>query len=155
MKRAHEPFNVRLYRTRSERGLTMSQVQAATGIAPRMQNAYETGLHLPNTPALTKLAVVLDVSVDYLVGNVADRRRLPRIEQTVPTSDRVKEVRRVRDLSQEGLAVLLKTTRTCVSRWEHGRLPDFWSVAGIAAKCKVSADWLLGFSDEMEVACAA
>jgi len=146
----HDPFNVRLYRTRSERRLTMTEVHAMTGIAPRMQNLYESGAHIPGVPALTKIAICMDVSVDYLLGLTDDRRRHGRHEAAGSVGERLKTARGTLNLSQDSLAQLLRTSRSRVAKWEAGQYPGFWSLAEIAAKCKVSADWLVGLSDNME-----
>lgn len=156
MKRAHEPFNVRLYRTRSDRAISMHDLCVATGISLVAQNANERGTRIPRYEALRLLAVHLDVSADYLAGFTDERSRLPSgVTVATEFADRIKHVRAERNLSQYALTRILKTTRERVGRWERDQFPSYWSLVEIAAKCKVSVDWLLGLSEQMEASCAA
>ena len=53
------------------------------------------------------------------------------------------------DVSQEDLALKIGTKQTTLSNWERGfREPNFNGLALISTSCEVSADWLLGLSDE-------
>ena len=62
-------------------------------------------------------------------------------------SDRLKELRG--DLSQDAFALKIGTKQTTLSNWERGfREPNFSGLILISTSCGVSADWLLGLSDE-------
>ena len=53
------------------------------------------------------------------------------------------------DVSQEDFALKIGTKQTTLSNWERGfREPNFNGLALISTSCEVSADWLLGLSDE-------
>lgn len=53
------------------------------------------------------------------------------------------------NLSQEDFANIIGTKQTTLSNWERGfREPNFSGLALISTSCEVSADWLLGLSDE-------
>ena len=61
--------------------------------------------------------------------------------------ERLKELRG--DLSQDDFALKIGTKQTTLSNWERGfREPNFSGLALIATSCGVSADWLLGLTDE-------
>ena len=53
------------------------------------------------------------------------------------------------NLSQEDFANIIGTKQTTLSNWERGfREPNFSGLALISTSCEVSADWLLGLSDD-------
>ena len=53
------------------------------------------------------------------------------------------------DVSQEDFALKIGTKQTTLSNWERGfREPNFNGLVLISTSCEVSADWLLGLSDE-------
>ena len=56
------------------------------------------------------------------------------------------------DVSQEDFALKIGTKQTTLSNWERGfREPNFNGLALISTSCEVSADWLLGLSDDRGV----
>ena len=64
-------------------------------------------------------------------------------------SQRLKELRKLRGLSQAALSQLLGVSQQAVGKWETGRsTPDPQTVAAIAAELGVSADYLLGVDGE-------
>lgn len=63
--------------------------------------------------------------------------------------ERLKELRKNRNLSQKALAIILKTNNSSVCDWECGRTqPDMETLVKIALFFDVSADYLLGLEDE-------
>ena len=64
-------------------------------------------------------------------------------------SQRLKELRKLRGLSQAALSQLLGVSQQAVGKWETDRsTPDPQTVAAIAAELGVSADYLLGVEGE-------
>ena len=61
-------FNNRLREVRMLRGLTQEGLSEIVGIGLRNYQYYEQGKHVPSFEVLIKLADVLNVSIDYLVG---------------------------------------------------------------------------------------
>jgi transcriptional regulator with XRE-family HTH domain len=63
---------------------------------------------------------------------------------------RIRTARRQRGLSQEGLARLVDASKNSVQNWErNGTLPRSETVAALARALDVSADYLLGLSDDL------
>ena len=61
--------------------------------------------------------------------------------------ERLKELRG--NLSQDDFAFKIGTKQTTLSNWERGfREPNFSGLVLIANSCGVSADWLLGLTDD-------
>ena len=62
---------------------------------------------------------------------------------------RIKELRLEKGFTQKELAQKLNTTNSAVCDWEKGRTqPDLQTLASIAKIFDVSADYLLGLSDD-------
>ena len=61
-------FNVRLREMRKKRNHTQQWMADTLGIALRSYQCYETGTRTPNYELLTRIADILDVSIDYLFG---------------------------------------------------------------------------------------
>jgi len=69
----------------------------------------------------------------------------------MPLSDRIREGRRAKKLSQNDLARRLQTTAMTVSRWERGVAePSFRFCKAMAEVFGVSLDWLGGVAGEDE-----
>jgi len=63
--------------------------------------------------------------------------------------ERLKELRKSKNLSQKQLAEVLKTNNSSICDWECGRSqPDLETLAFTAQYFEVSADYLLGLEDE-------
>jgi len=65
--------------------------------------------------------------------------------------EKIKELRKAQDITQEKLAAYLNISYQAVSKWENGTaLPDITLIPGIANFFGVSADELLGMKDTEE-----
>lgn len=62
-------FSERLKNLRKKVGLTQVDVAGKLGISQQAYASWERGLKKPTQENLVKIAQVLNVSVDYLVGN--------------------------------------------------------------------------------------
>lgn len=64
-------------------------------------------------------------------------------------SERLKDLRKIKNLTQKQLAEILKTTNSSICDWECGRSqPDLDALVCIAEFFEISADYLLGLEDE-------
>ena len=61
-------FNKRLREMRMKRGLTQQYIAELCNIALRTYQCYEQGTRTPSYELLTKLADIMDISTDYLLG---------------------------------------------------------------------------------------
>ncbi|RKJ18391.1 XRE family transcriptional regulator [bacterium D16-50] len=61
-------FNKRLREMRMKRGYTQQKLADSVDIALRSYQCYETGTRTPCYDLLVRLADILDVSLDYLLG---------------------------------------------------------------------------------------
>ena len=60
-----------------ERGLSVRQFEASSGIPTGSVQAWKSGRYSPSGTSLQKIADYFDVSVDYLLGNTDDKQRKP------------------------------------------------------------------------------
>ena len=64
-------------------------------------------------------------------------------------SERLRELRKNKNLSQKALAEILKTNNSSICDWECGRTePDIETLACMAIFFDVTSDYLLGLEDE-------
>lgn len=62
-------FSERLKKLRKDTGLTQVDVASKLGISQQAYASWERGAKKPTQDNLVKIAQILNVSVDYLVGN--------------------------------------------------------------------------------------
>jgi len=65
-------FTKRLKQARKEKGLNQDQVAGHLNMLRQTYSAYETGRSTPDPETLKVLALLFDVSVDYLMNNTDD-----------------------------------------------------------------------------------
>ena len=63
-----EKFAKSLRDTRSARGLTQARLAELLAVSPRVYNRWERGAAIPRLDTLVKIAEILEVSLDELVG---------------------------------------------------------------------------------------
>lgn len=80
-------FNDRLRALRQQRAMTQAEVARELNISQAAYSKYEVGTSSPNPETLAKLANLLGVSADYLVGSDNNKDRQGYIR--VPVLDRV------------------------------------------------------------------
>ena len=66
-------FSERLKKLRKDAGLTQVNVSEKLGISQPAYASWERGIKKPTQDNLVKIAQVLNVSVDYLVGNSEEK----------------------------------------------------------------------------------
>ena len=62
----------RLKYLREKKGLTQKDVASRLGLEPAAISKYELDMREPNIEALKKLAIIFNVSIDYLLGRTSD-----------------------------------------------------------------------------------
>lgn len=66
-------FSERLKKLRKDAGFTQVDVASKLGISQQAYASWERGVKKPTQDNLVKIAQVLNVSVDYLVGNLEEK----------------------------------------------------------------------------------
>lgn len=68
----------RMRRFRQEKGLSLTEMEKATGISRTSITLYESDIHNPNLMNATTICGVLDITIDELVGLKEPMRKGPR-----------------------------------------------------------------------------
>lgn len=66
-------FSERLKKHRKDIGLTQVDIASRLGISQQAYASWERGVKKPTQENLVKIAQILDVSIDYLVGNSEEK----------------------------------------------------------------------------------
>ncbi|MDP9974561.1 transcriptional regulator with XRE-family HTH domain [Variovorax paradoxus] len=74
-------FPERLRTAREYRGLNQAELATKAGLQPSAISHFETGARKPSFDNLHLLADALDVTIDYLLGRVADFKALAGADQ--------------------------------------------------------------------------
>jgi transcriptional regulator with XRE-family HTH domain len=61
-------LRMRITKTRESKGLNQAQLAEKAGITPAAVSQIEKGNRVPSIPVLHRIAGVLEVSIDYLMG---------------------------------------------------------------------------------------
>jgi transcriptional regulator with XRE-family HTH domain len=113
-----EEFAQRLRETRSARGLTQTRLAELLEVSPRVYNRWERGAAIPRLDTLVKVAEILEVSLDELVGRKEPDDDVLKIRNPELHS-LYKEIDRLSDEDQQALVVLIDSL---VKRSEFQRM---------------------------------
>ena len=58
----------KIKRLRTQRGISQIDLSTQLGVSKSVVSSYENGIHLPPYDVLIKIALLFDVSTDYLLG---------------------------------------------------------------------------------------
>lgn len=78
---ATESFSKRLMNLRKERGLSQTELGTMIDRTKYTISAYERGIAQPTFEVLVELSQVLDVDINYLLGNTDERRPAPHMTE--------------------------------------------------------------------------
>lgn len=70
-----ELFSERLKWLREKKGLTQKEMAENIGVSPQYYGRFEKGTGEPNLETLVKIRIILDESLDFIVGYILDDRR--------------------------------------------------------------------------------
>lgn len=143
-------FHDRLYSLRVRHGFSQAQVIAQTGIKQSSYSNYEAGLYVPDINTICDLSDVFAVSIDYLCGYADTSLRVSNTKiSNLP--DRLKELRKLKHLTQEATGSRIGVTQTNYSAYERGRfIPPLDKVHALAKLHGVSMDYLCGYNESTD-----
>jgi transcriptional regulator with XRE-family HTH domain len=105
------PFGERLYKLRKERGMTQSELAEAIGSSQRAISSYETVVEHPPASVIVKLAKVLRVSTDDMLG-----LRKPKLTRQSPEAQRLwKKFQQVSKLPEKDRRAIMRMVNSLVS----------------------------------------
>ena len=71
----------RLKELREEKGYTQQEIASKIGLTKGAYGCYERGISVPDTQTLLELAEIFDVTTDYLLGRVDNKKPLEDISE--------------------------------------------------------------------------
>lgn len=129
---------------------TQSFVAEKIGLKPNAYTQFECQNRIIPLEYLNKFCNFFNVSLDYVLGlnskeKYADSKRELDFNLFIT---RIQEYRNEKKLSQSALAMKTGIPRTSISTYENNNCPvSTKSLYKICSKCGLSADYLLGRSD--------
>lgn len=105
MKDIMKTFKTRLKESRMAAGLTQVKLAEIIGVTKSVYNKYETGDVKPPIDKIIKIAMVLHVSIDYLVG-LRDDAKIQTEQEQYKTQREQDLLKQYRSLSQHGQTVI-------------------------------------------------
>lgn len=135
-------FPAKLRQLMEEHGATQDKVAEICDVKRQTVAQWKDGNTCPDIISLQKISEMFNVSADWLLEN-------PDFSATFElTGERIAKLRTQMGLTQKQLAEKLHTSREMVNYWENGnRRINTNDVINLAKITGVSADWLLGLSD--------
>lgn len=130
-------FPERLRNLRKAAGLTQKELGKLVGLDDSTISSYERGMSTPNHDLLTRLADVLHVSVDYLLGRT-----------DIKTRTRLQRLREEAGLSLSDLAERSGVVAESIAKYEAGEKFEPLDLVKLATALNVSASYLRGVSDD-------
>lgn len=125
-------------------GLSQQAIADKLGISNQAYSRWETGKFEPNLESLKKLAKVLNTSPNYLLGYNQTESIAKAIPQENTFPKRLRELRKLANLTQKEMAEALNISQPAYVEWEKGRTqptPDKFPL--IAKVLNTSIDYLL------------
>lgn len=110
-------FAERLRLLRTARGLTQTRLAELLGMPARSYNRWERGTHAPHLELLVKLADLLQVSLDELVGRTA-----ARLERTIRNHELHRLVQKADDLPDGDQQALIAVLDGLVRKTEMAKV---------------------------------
>ena len=134
---------------REDNDLTQQKVADYLEVKRGTYSMYELGTNIIPLKLLDKLSLKYEVSIDYLVGlsnNKNSKNIKPMNENKM--GERLKELRKKNNLSQEQVADILKVTQSHYATYEnkHNIIPITRLII-LAKLYKTSVDYIMGKVD--------
>lgn len=133
---------LRIKEIRKEKGITAKELAEYVNVAESTMSLYENGKREPDFRTLINIAKYLEVSIDEIFGSPTQKES--------SNKNRIKCLRKLRNLSQTDFAKEFNVEQTAVSNWEQGRNNIDISIASkIAEEYKVPVEFVYGFKFEI------
>ena len=129
--------------------ITAVAIAKYLGISKKTLSNYVNGDAYMPLIYLNKLSNFFNVSVDYLLGftkkeKYSDNTILKELDAKL-IGERLKTIRKERNITQEKLAMLIGINKSSISRYEHGEsLILTICLYTICKEFRISSDYLLG-----------
>ena len=144
----------RLKKVRENNYLSQRKTARKLHISKTYYNYFETGERIITIIYLNSFCNLFKTSFDYILGlsehNIVAKRKYEINKEVV--SKRLKQIRKLRKLTQKDMAKLINTSQSTISSYENSKsliLTAF--LFEICSKLNVSADYIVGRSNTMKI----
>lgn len=140
----------RLKEIREKYDLTQRQLAKKLNISKSYYNYFETGERIIPIARLNEFCNLFHLTFDYVLG-FSDNLIKPKNDFVIDNkiiSNRIKAIRKSKNLTQKELAKILNTSQSTISSYEKGRtliLTAF--LYEMCIKLNISADYIVGRSN--------
>ena len=121
-------------RIREAKGISQYKLAQMLNISQQSVDQWERSLTNPRKSNIDKISSILNVSVNELFGDA----------DTNITSQRLRELREAKGLSQNEVAKLIGVTRTAYLHYETGRYKPVRKIKELCNLFNVTSDYILG-----------
>lgn len=126
--------------------MTQEEFAKKLGMSRPTVAFYCAGDRIPDALGVAKIAKICGVTSDWLLG-VPDMEYDDAVTQKF--SDRLRNIREEKGLSQAQLGEKIGVSRGAISYYENqSRVPDIRTLKKLATFFNVSTDWLLGLEEK-------
>lgn len=137
----------RIREERKRKGFSQERLGMFLGLTQQSIAKWEKNIAEPDSISIIKLSEIFQVSTDYLLGKTDDKNS--NIANCSLLGDKVRELRKNKNLSQTDIANIFNVKQNTVSQWESGiNQIDNDTLNALADFFQVSTDYLLGRSDD-------
>lgn len=144
----------RLKKVRENNYISQRKTAIKLNISKTYYNYFETGERIITIIYLNDFCNLFSTSFDYILGltdyNVVSKKRYKINKELV--SKRLKQIRKIKHLTQKDMAKLINTSQSTISSYENGKsliLTAF--LFEICSKLNVSADYIIGRSNTIKI----
>jgi repressor LexA len=144
----------RLKELRFKRNIKQKDLAKKLGISQAQVARYESYQNRPSFAMVKLMAMVLDTTTEYLLGETEEDKENQEIEtleiETRPTfmENRFRELRKIKKFTQNEIARRLDVSQSQVSKYENGDdEPSYETVQELAEILNTSIDYLYGKTD--------
>ena len=147
-------MKLRFKELRKKNNLTQQELANMLKISKSYYNYFETGERIIPLLRLNNYCNKFNVNFDYVLGisNVAIvQTKKFRLKPEI-ISERIKEIRKKRNMTQNQLADLLNTSQSTISAYENGKtliLTAF--LYELCIKLNISSDYIVGRSNDINI----
>ncbi len=147
-------ITARLRMIRENNDLSQRKAALKLHISKSYYNYFETGERIITVSYLNSFCNQFHTTFDYVLGlsdyNVVTRKKYEIKKEIV--SLRIKQIRKMHNLTQKDLANLINTSQSTISAYENGKSLILMAfLIEIASKLNVSADYIVGRSNTIKI----
>lgn len=147
-------MKLRLKEIREKYDLSGRKTANILKVGKTTYNYYELGKRIITVERLNDFCNIFSCSMDYVLGltnfNIVPKKKYQINKQLV--GQRIREIRKENNLSQELVADILNTTQSTISSYENGHTLLITAfLYELSKKLNVSADYLTGRSNTKKI----